>query len=79
MSEFNPKNYGSSYEIRVKNHIEMYWSTFFEGWCIINQENGEVLLRNTNIDQAKLHGVLNRIRDLNLTLLSVNTIKDEDK
>jgi len=65
----------SSYEIRVKDHLEIYWTEFFEGWSISNLENGEVLLNNSSIDQAGLHGALNRIRDLNLTLISVNKIK----
>ncbi len=65
---------GFAYEIRVKDHLETYWFEYFEGWCILNLENGEVLLTHTNIDQAALHGVLNSIRDLNLTLLSVNRI-----
>lgn len=65
---------GSAYEIRVKNHLEKYWSTYFMGWSIENLENGEVLLTTANIDQAGLHGALNRIRDLNLTLLSVKQI-----
>lgn len=63
-----------SYEIRLKNHLETHWGTFFEGWSIINLENGEVLLSISRIDQAGLHGVLNKIRDLNLTLISVEKI-----
>ncbi len=66
---------GSSYEILLKDHLETHWLEYFDGWSINNLENGEVLLANSNIDQAGLHGVLNKIRDLNLTLLSVNLIK----
>lgn len=79
MLKEKPHKLGSSYEIRVRDHLETYWSTSFEGWCIHNLENGEVLLWNTNVDQAGLHGVLNKIRDLNLTLLSVNKIMEENK
>lgn len=63
-------NYSSAYEIRVKDHLEKHWSIYFVGWSIENLENGEVLLKAANIDQAGLHGALNKIRDLNLTLLS---------
>jgi hypothetical protein len=63
-----------SYEIRIKDHLVTHWSSFFEGWSIDNMENGEVLLRNSNVDQAGLHGILNKIRDLNLTLLSVKIL-----
>lgn len=68
----------SAYEIRVRNHLDKYWATFFGGWTINNLENGEVLLAISKIDQAGLHGVLNKIRDLNLILLSVKQIKEED-
>ena len=63
---------GYAYEIRVKGHLETHWAAYFEGWSIRNLENGEALLMNPDIDQAGLHGALNKIRDLNLTLLSVN-------
>jgi hypothetical protein len=63
-----------SYEIKIKDHLVTHWSSFFEGWSIDNMENGEVLLRNSNVDQAGLHGILNKIRDLNLTLLSVKIL-----
>jgi len=65
------KNSVSAYEIRLKDHLEKHWSTYFTGWSIENLENGEVLLKAANIDQAGLHGALNKIRDLNLTLLSL--------
>ncbi len=75
MNNKTSNNSGSSYEIRLKDHLETHWLEYFDGWSINNLENGEVLLTNSNIDQAGLHGVLNKIRDLNLTLLSVNLIK----
>ncbi len=74
MSSNTHRQSGSPYEIRVQDHLETHWAAFFEGWSINNLENGEVLLTHPNVDQAGLHGVLNRIRDLNLTLLSVRQI-----
>jgi uncharacterized protein affecting Mg2+/Co2+ transport len=62
------------YEIRVRDHLDQHWSIMFEGWAITNLENGEVLLRNTKVDQSGVHGALNKIRDLNLTLISVARI-----
>jgi hypothetical protein len=59
------------YEIRIKNHLEDRWAEWFDGWTITNLENGEVLLSRINPDQASIHGVLNKIRDLNLQLISV--------
>ncbi len=73
----NQKETGYSYEILVKDHLEAYWSQYFEGWTIQNLEDGVFLLKNSNIDLAGLHGVLNRIRDLNLSLLSVKKIDKE--
>ena len=61
----------SAYVIKVKDHLETSWTNYFEGWSHDNLENGEVLLSIPSIDQAGLHGVLNKIRDLNLIIISV--------
>jgi hypothetical protein len=60
-----------TYEIRLKNHLDPCWHDWFEGWKITNLEEGEMLLTNVNVDQSALHGTLNKIRDLNLKLISV--------
>jgi len=67
----------NGYEIRVKDHLDPRWYAWFEGWAITNLENGEVLLRNTTVDQSGIHGALNKIRDLNLALISVRQIQEE--
>jgi len=64
----------TGYEIQVKDHLETYWHKWFEGWSITNLENGEFLLKGMDVDQSKLHGALNKIRDLNLTLIGVRCI-----
>jgi len=70
--EFQIACHGANgYEIRVRDHLETYWHTWFEGWSVTNLENGEVLLKCNSVDQSGLHGTLNKIRDLNLTLLAV--------
>ncbi len=58
------------FEIRVRGHLDLHWKAWFEGWTIIELENGDTLLRNPKVDQPGVHSVLNKIRDLNLTLLS---------
>lgn len=78
MDEFH-NHFGSAYEIRVKDHLEKHWSAYFSDWSLENLENGEVLLTTPNIDQAGLHGTLNRIRDLNLTLISVKRIEEWER
>lgn len=65
------------YRIRVKEHLDARWSEWFAGLTVMNLEDGEAVLTGVLRDQAALHGVLDRIRDLNLTLLAVEIIQDE--
>ena len=76
--DMNTKMVHHGFEIRVREHLDEHWYAWFDGWTITNLENGEALLRNTKADQSGLHGALNKIRDLNLTLLLVAQL-DEDK
>lgn len=66
------------YEIRVRDHLETYWQAWFDGWSVTNLDNGEVLLSKLGVDQSALHGALNKIRDLNLTLIAVTQIPEMD-
>ncbi len=66
-----------TYEIRVKGHLSEQWSQWFDGLAIRNLENGDGVLLARVIDQAALQGILTRIGDLNLTLISVNPISVE--
>jgi hypothetical protein len=59
------------YEIRVKGHIGDSWSSWFEGLTIARRENGETILSGPLADEAALHGVLVKIRDLGLPLMEV--------
>lgn len=59
------------YLIRVKGHLDTQRTRWFEGLEIVLDPNGETILSGPIIDQAALHGVLNRIRDLGLQLLLV--------
>ncbi len=59
------------YEIRVHGHLDRRWEKYFEGIKIELLENGETRLRGEVADQAALHSLLSRIRDLGLTLLLV--------
>ncbi len=65
----------AAYEIRFKDQLDPGWYSWFEGWIITNLEEGEVLLSCKGIDQSGLHGVLNKIRDLNLILISVKRME----
>jgi hypothetical protein len=59
------------YEIRVSGHLDQRWSDWFAGLKLSHLEGKETLLSGPLADQAALHGLLERIRDLNLTLISV--------
>ena len=62
------------YEIRVKGLLDEGWSDWLDGLAIAPQAHGETLLAGPVRDQAALHGLLNKIRDLGLLLLSVERI-----
>ena len=67
------------YEIRLKGHLEARWGEWFEGLTITLEENGDTLLSGPLADQAALHGILKKVRDLGLTLLSVNPVEPDTK
>ena len=59
------------YEFRLKGHLDDRWSEWFGGLAVQRQEDGTTVLVGPVVDQAALHGVIIRIRDLGLSLLSV--------
>ena len=67
----------TGYEIRVKDHLDPCWWQWFEGWSLTNLGDGVVLIKKSNVDQSALHGALNKIRDLNLVLISVTGMEEK--
>ena len=63
------------YEIRIKEPIGEKWLAWFDEFTITRTDLGETMLTGPIADQSALHGLLGKIRDLNLTLLSVNRIE----
>jgi hypothetical protein len=63
------------YQIRIKGHLGRQWTDWFGGLTITLEDNGETLLTGPVVDQAALHGVLKKVRDLAMPLLSVNRVK----
>jgi hypothetical protein len=64
-----------TYQIRIKGHLDPQWTDWFGGLTITLEDNGETLLTGPVVDQAALHGVLRKVRDLGLPLLSVIRLK----
>jgi hypothetical protein len=64
----------SVYEIRVQGRLDQRWSTWFEGLTISYEGDDITVLRGPLVDQAALHGILIKVRDLALPLLSVNQV-----
>ena len=60
------------YQIRIKGHLGREWTDWFEGLTITLEDNGETLLTGPVVDQAELHGLLKKVRDVAMPLLSVN-------
>jgi len=79
-NELNPKTDPSqpmAYQIRIKGHLDCQWTDWFGALTITLEEDGVTLLTGPVIDQAALHGLLKKVRDLGMPLLSVNCVKLE--
>jgi hypothetical protein len=63
------------YQIRLQGHLGRQWTDWFEGLTITLADNGETILTGPVVDQAALHGLLKKVRDLGMPLLSVTRIQ----
>ncbi|MBE2197415.1 MAG: hypothetical protein IAE79_02315 [Anaerolinea sp.] len=66
------------YEIRVQSHLGCQWAEWFGGLTITRQDNGDTLLTGPVVDQAALHGLLKKVRDLGMPLLSVIRLESSE-
>jgi hypothetical protein len=65
------------YEIRLTGHLDAHWATWFDGLAVTHDGDGTTVLSGSIVDQAALHGVLQRVRDLGLPLVSVTRIEPD--
>jgi hypothetical protein len=70
---------GKVYQIRVRGHLDCRWSGWFEGLTIVHEQDGTTVLTGKVADQPALHGLLIKIRDLGLPLLSVEQMGKEQE
>jgi hypothetical protein len=62
------------YEIRIAGHLDSRWAAWFDGLSLTNHSDGTTILRGAVVDQAALHGLLQKVRDIGLPLLSVTQL-----
>ena len=64
-------NQGGRYEIRLQGHLEPRWADWFDGLSLRQESDGTTVLSGSVVDQAALHGLLGKVRDLGLPLIAV--------
>ena len=79
MAEEQKKNIPTIYEIKLKGHLDKKWAEWFYDMVITHESDGTTTLRGPLPDQAVLHSVLERIRDMNLTLINVHKVNNPNQ
>jgi hypothetical protein len=79
MSDEQKKNTFENYEIKIQGHLDTKWSEWFYGMTITHESDGTTTLSGPLPDQIVLHSVLDRIRDMNLPLISVKQIVSDEQ
>ena len=74
MSSRSRAHPSAQYELRIEGHLDEYWSTWFGELTLTREDDGTTTLRGPVADQAELHGLLAKVRDLGTLLISVRAI-----
>jgi hypothetical protein len=77
MSEIStgPHHSPDQYEIRLRGHLDTRWAAWFNGLNLTNESDGTTIIHGPVVDQAALHGLLQKVRDLGLPLVSVTQVQ----
>ena len=75
MAEVTDSSKPTIYQIRIKGHLGLQWTDWFGGVTVTLEEDGDTLLTGPVVDQAALHGLLKKVRDLGMSLVSVNPVQ----
>ena len=75
MSETPDRDEAGHYEIRLKGHLDGRWAAWFDGLSLSREADGTTIIHGPIADQAALHGLLQRLRDLGLPLVSVTQVE----
>ena len=65
------------YEVRLKGHLDAHWTAWFDGLTVTYEKDGTTVISGQIVDQAALHGLLQRVRDLGLPLVSVRQVEGD--
>ena len=65
------------YEIRLKGHLDTRWAAWFDGLTLTHDSDGTTIIHGPVVDQAALHGLLQKVRDLGLPLISVTQVEPD--
>ena len=63
------------YEIRVEGHLGTRWTAWFDGMSVTTEDDGTTVLRGSVVDQAALHGLLQKLRDVGIPLISLTPVE----
>lgn len=76
-AETGSRHEGQQYELRLDGHLDQRWAAWFDGLTLTRRSDGTTVLRGPVVDQAALHGLLQKVRDLGLLLVSVAQVEPD--